>query len=142
MRGHSRSQLVGILAAIAVPVLLATGCSHNNHRTFGTTQRFVASDVPNLGKAVGTPILAIGDSVISPAMMLVDQVEHEQQYDPDHRYTTYAGTRTVARSTDMGAFKYFALPFSALIETVLLPVTLLADTFWVLWPEYWGDENA
>jgi len=138
MRAHPRSQFVGILATVAL--LVATGCSHNNHRTFGTTQRFVASDVPNLGKAVGTPFLAIGDSVISPAMMLVDHVEQEQQYVPEHVYTTYAGTRTVRRSDDMGAYKYFAMPFSAAIETVLLPATLVADAFWVLWPEYWGED--
>jgi hypothetical protein len=121
------------LPALALALLIGTtGCAYNNHRNFGATEKWVASDVNYVTKITGTLFLSLGDSIISPATMLWDQVFSNSQYDPAHKYFSYSGSRAIARS-DMGlGYQWMTMFPALLIETVWLVVTGPADMVTVL----------
>ena len=111
------------LAGLALVLLVVPACMYNGHRTMGATEKLVASDVNHVAKIGGTVFVSLGDSILAPVEMLSDQMSHDTQYDAEHKYFSYAGSRTIARS-DMGlGYQWMASFWSVLIETVYLPIT-------------------
>ncbi|MHC4845951.1 MAG: hypothetical protein ACYTCU_07295 [Planctomycetota bacterium] len=120
-----------LLLALAL-FIGTTGCAYNQHRNFGATEKWVGSDVDYVTKVTGTFFLSLGDSILSPVTMLCDQVARDPQYHPEHKYYSYSGSRTIARS-DMGLGYQWMTMFPALIiETVWFPITGLVDMVTVL----------
>ncbi len=120
--------------ALSVLVLLASaGCTYNGHRTFGATEKIVASDVNYVTKIAGTAFVSLGDAILAPAEMIADQYEHgTNQYHPDHKYLSYAGSRAITRS-DMGlGYQWMASIWSLVAETIYLPVTGSLDLLYIL----------
>jgi hypothetical protein len=122
-----------VTGALALALLLVTtGCVYNGHRNMGATEKWQASGVHTIPKAIGFPFVAIGDSIISPATALCDYWSYDEQYHPDHEYLTYAGSRTIGRS-DMGdGWQVVASVPSILFETLFLIVTGPIDLVTVL----------
>ena len=122
-----------ILAVLAFVLVVATSCRYNDHRTMGATQKLATSDVTPISKMVGTMVVGIGESFIAPIEATWDYTFNDRQYADDHEYLSYAGTRTLKRDQDqMGAYMYAAYPFTVLIETVWLIVTLPVDAVYEL----------
>ncbi len=132
------------LAALSIGALLLTGCVFNDHACFGATEKWTTSDIHTIPKIVGTPFVAIFDSIISPFTAFADQyeidwwfivpvgIDRDEVYDPDHRYLSYAGSRVIGRS-DMGlGYQWGASIFSILFETVWLIITGPIDLITVL----------
>ena len=138
MAQNHRPRFRPTLLLLSLALLIGTtGCAYNQHRNFGATEKFVASDVNYVTKVTGTFFLSIGDSLISPATMLWDQVFNRPQYDPAHKYFSYSGSRAIARS-DMGlGYQWMTMFPAMLIETVWLVVTGPADLVTVL---FFGDD--
>jgi hypothetical protein len=119
-------------------ILLVTGCYYNGHRNMGATEKWVMSDINYVPKIIGTPFIAIVDAIIGPATMLWDQVVYDPQYHPKHKYFSYAGSRTLARS-DMGlGYLMLASIPAIIIDTVWLILTGPIDLIWVLG---WGEDE-
>lgn len=110
----------------------ATGCVHNNHLVFGATEKWTASDVHIVPKTLGTLVVAPFDAVLAPWFMIVDQGFRSEQYDPDHKYFSYAGSRTVGRAGMGWGYEIIASVFSIPIDTIYLLVTGPIDLIWVL----------
>ncbi|RKY19652.1 MAG: hypothetical protein DRQ55_10190, partial [Planctomycetota bacterium] len=118
--------LVGVLA------LGVTGCVHNDHLVYGATEKWEASDQHMVPKAFGFIFPVVFDAILSPWFMMGEQIARDEQYHPDHRYISYAGSRTIARS-DMGqGYKFFASIFSLPIDTVYLLISGPVDLIWIL----------
>ena len=122
-----------ILGVLALVLVAATGCRYNDHRTMGATQKLGTSDVSPIPKMLGTMIVGIGESIIAPLEATWDYATNDEQYADDHEYLSYAGSRTLKRSQDdMGGYMYMVYPFTVLIETVWLIVTLPVDAVYEL----------
>ncbi len=132
------------LLNVALPLVLlcaTTSCVYNDHRNFGMTEKWVASDVNHVAKTFTTPILAIGDSIISPATMIWDVTRPGPPYDLRHRYLSYSGSRVIARS-DMGlGQQWLAMVPAFLIETAWLIITGPVDIVTVLATRPASDEE-
>lgn len=133
--GTSQTRSPRGAAALALVMFLglaSSGCLYNGHRTMGATEKIEASDVNFVTKIGGVFFVSLGDSIIAPAEMIVDQTFIEPPYHPEHRYLSYAGTRTVARS-DMGlGYQGMASVWSLVVETIYLPVTGTIDLVSIL----------
>ena len=128
-----------LAAGLGLALLVAPACKYNGHRTMGATEKLVASDVNHVAKIGGTFFVSLGDSILAPAEMLVDQVVYDPQYVPEHKYFSYAGSRTIARS-DMGhGYQWLAAFPTFLIDTVWLILTGPIDIVWVL---VWGPSET
>ncbi|HEX5010011.1 MAG TPA: hypothetical protein VFY71_06390 [Planctomycetota bacterium] len=119
------------LAALAVVAALLSGCLYNGHYSYGATEKFVHSDMNVLPKAIGVPIVAIVDGIISPFTAACD-VYDDQPYSPDHRYLSYAGCRVIGRSDMALGYQWEASVPAIVLETVWLIVTGPIDLFTVL----------
>jgi len=125
---------------VAVTLLAGTGCIYDQHRNMGATEKFEASGVHTIPKLVLFPFTAVTDSVISPATMLSDQIQFDdEQYDSRHHYYSYSGSRAIARSNMGAGWKMYATVPSVVIETVWLVVTGPVDLFTVLFA---GDKGT
>jgi hypothetical protein len=132
------------LAALSLGALLLTGCVYNDHASFGMTEKWCESDIHTIPKIVGTPFVAIGDSLISPFTAFADQyeidwwfiipvgIDRDEVYHPDHRYLSYAGSRVIGRSNMGLGYQWGASIPSILIETVWLLITGPIDLITVL----------
>lgn len=118
--------LVGILA------LSTTGCVYNDHLVFGATEKWVASDTHMIPKTLGTIVIAPFDAVFAPWFMIADQLVRDEQYSPNHKYISFSGSRTVARSGMAWGYHDIATIFALPIDIVYLPLTGLIDIVWVL----------
>ena len=125
-------------APLALGLLATTGCYFDGHRNMGATEKWVASDINDVPKAVATPLVAIVDSAISPATMLWDQVDYDPQYNPDHHYLSYAASRTIAHSHMSAGYQWLTLAPTLAFDTVWLVVTGPIDLGYVLVA---GDEE-
>jgi len=139
----SLPRLPAALRRCAAPLALgltlaATGCYYDGHRNMGATEKWVGSDVNMVPKVVGTPIVAIVDSAISPATMLWDQAAYDPEYSPEHHYLSYAASRTVARSHMGAGYQWLTLAPTLAFDTVWLIVTGPIDLGYVLVA---GDEQ-
>ena len=122
-------------AALSLGVLLVTtGCVYDNHACMGMTEKWTHSDVNYVTKIVGTPFIAIVDSVIAPFTGLCDQLD-PPPYSPDHEYLSYVGSRVVGRSTMGDGYKWMASVPSSVIETGWFIVTGPVDLFTVLFDD-------
>jgi hypothetical protein len=127
-----------LAAGLGLALLVAPACKYNGHRTMGATEKLVASDVNHVAKIGGTFFVSLGDSILAPAEMLVDQVVYDPQYVPEHKYFSYAGSRTIARS-DMGlGYQWMSSIWSVIIETLYLPITGTVDLVGIL---AFGDDE-
>lgn len=118
--------LVGVLLTSTV------GCSYNGHTNMGDTEKWVASGVNIVPKVILTIPIAIFDSIVSPFTAAGDQIFRSHQYHEDHKYLSYAGSRSIGRS-DMGlGYQIIVNIFSIPIETVWLLVTGPVDLITVL----------
>jgi hypothetical protein len=134
----ARTRLLASLV-LALLLLSPSGCLYNGHRNMGATERWVASDINFMPKIGGTFFIAIVDAIIGPGTMLVDQVFYNPQYHENHKYFSYAGSRTIARS-DMGhGYQWLAAFPTFLIDTVWLILTGPIDIVWVL---VWGPSET
>jgi hypothetical protein len=122
-----------LLAPLALGLILGSlGCAYNRHHNMGATERWVASDINFVPKIAGTFFIATFDAIIGPGTMLVDQVFRRPQYAEKHKYFSYAGSRTIARS-DMGhGYQWLAGFPTIIIDTVWLILTGPVDIAWVL----------
>ena len=128
--------LVGLL------LVGSSGCSYNHHTNIAATEKWVASDVNVVPKVLGGILTSIVDAVFSPFTASFDYIYYDPQYDPDHEYLSYAGSRTVGRSDMPDGYQWMASIFTIPIETVYLPLTGLIDLVYVLWFEdVPGDEG-
>ena len=118
--------LVGVLA------LGVTGCVHNDHLVFGATEKWVASDTHMIPKSFGVVFTSVFDAILAPWFMMGEQVFRDEQYHPDHKYISYSGSRTVARSDMAQGYQFVASVFSIPIDTVYLLLTGPIDLIWVL----------
>ncbi|MCB9898294.1 MAG: hypothetical protein H6825_09850 [Planctomycetes bacterium] len=123
---------VWLTAVVLVLGMTSSGCSFNNHLTFGATEKWVASDIHTIPKVGGTIFLSIFDSILSPWFMIGDEFRSER-YHPDHKYLTYAGSRAIGRSGMPLGYQFIASIFSIPIETAYLPITGLVDLVRVIW---------
>jgi hypothetical protein len=119
-------------------ILLVTGCYYNGHRNMGATEKWVGSDINYVPKIIGTIPISIVDAIIGPFTMLWDQLAYDPQYNPRHRYFSYAASRTVARSDMGGGYIILASIPTIIIDTVYLIITVPIDIIWVLG---WGDDE-
>jgi len=132
------------LAVLAIGALLFTGCVYDDHACFGATEKWCESDIPTIPKIIGTPFVAIGDSIISPFTAFADQfeirwwfiipvgIDRDEVYDPNHRYLSYAGSRVIGRSHMGLGYQWGASFFSIIFETVWLVITGPIDLITVL----------
>lgn len=118
--------LVGLLS------LTFTGCYYNGHRTFGATEKLAASEVTVIPKTIGVLFSSPVDSLLAPWIMIFDQLRYDPQYDPNHKYISYAGSRVIARSDMEWGYSAIATIFAVPIETVYLLLTGPIDLIWVL----------
>ena len=83
------------LAILSVGVLLftTTSCVYDNRMCMGMTEKWVHSDVNTVPKIIGTPFLAIFDSVIAPFTDIRDLAKD------DTKYLSYCGSREVGYGT-------------------------------------------
>ena len=120
------------LVVLGVLVLSTVGCTYNRHSNMGATEKWVHSDVHIVPKAFGLIFLPAIDAIISPFTASYDYLARDPQYHEDHKYLSYAGSRTVGRS-DMGfGYQVWASIFTIPIETVWLLLTGPIDLFNVL----------
>jgi hypothetical protein len=123
-----------LLVALALGLLLSTqACVYDHHQNMGATERWVASDISVIPKVAGTFFIALFDAIIGPFTMTADQLFRNPQYDPEHKYLSYAGSRTIARSNMGHGYQWLAGFPTIIIDTVWLIVTGPIDIFWVLW---------
>lgn len=128
----------------ALGLLLLTGCVYNDHASFGATEKWTTSDIHTVPKIVGTPFVAIFDSLVSPFTAFADQyeidwwfiipvgIDRDEVYHPDHRYLSYAGSRVIGRSPMGLGYQWACSIPSILIETVWLVITGPIDLITVL----------
>jgi hypothetical protein len=115
------------LALLSLGALLfTTGCVYDNHMCMGMTEKWVHSDVNTVPKIIGTPFLAIFDSLIAPATGVVDLARD------DTKYLSYCGSREVGYGTMGDGYKWITSLFSIPIETVWLIITGPVDLVTVL----------
>jgi hypothetical protein len=115
-------------------LLLTTSCVYDNHACMGMTEKWTHSDVNYVTKIIGTPIIAIVDSIIAPFTGLCDELD-PPSYVPDHEYLSYVGSRVIGRSTMGDGYKWISSVPSIVIETVWFPLTGLVDLFTVLFDD-------
>ena len=121
------------VAALALGLLLLTsGCVYNRHANMGATERWVASDINLMPKIGGTFLIGTFDAIIGPVTMLVDQIFRRPQYDENHKYLSYAGSRTISRSEMGDGYKWLAGFPTLVIDTAFLVLTGPVDIAWVL----------
>ena len=119
-------------------ILMVSGCYYNGHRNMGATEKWVGSEVNYVPKIIFTLPIAIVDAALGPFTMAWDQMAYDPQYRPRHRYFSYAGSRTIARS-DMGmAYQWLAGLPTIIIDTAFLIITGPIDLIWVLG---WGEDE-
>jgi hypothetical protein len=131
------TRLVAALRRFAAPLalgllLVTAGCFYNGHRNMGATEKWVGSDINYVPKIIGTPFIAIVDAIIGPATMAWDQIVYDPQYHPNHKYFSYAASRTIGRSGMGMGYSWLATIPSIIIDTVWFPLTGLIDLVWVL----------
>lgn len=128
-----------IVAPLALALtLMLTGCYFDGHRNMGATEKWVNSDINYVPKIIGTPIIATVDAVFGPFTMAWDQMAYDPQYNVKHKYFSYAGSRTIARSHMNMGYQWLAGLPTIVIDTVWLIVTGPIDLVWVLG---WGDDE-
>ena len=115
-------------------LLFTTGCVYDNHACMGMTEKWTHSDVNYITKIVGTPIIAIVDSVIAPVTGLCDELD-PPPYSPDHEYLSFVGSRVIGRSTMGDGYKWMSSIPSIVIECCWFPLTGLVDLFTVLFDD-------
>jgi len=128
--------------AVGVLVVGTVGCSYNRHTNMGTTEKWAMSDVHIVPKTLGLLILPPLDAVFSPFTMSGDLLFRDEQYDPAHKYLSYAGSRTIGRSPMGLGYQVLCSIFTIPIETVWLPVTGLIDLATVMIVGDDGTEGA
>ena len=135
MSGIAKQSLGWILVAVLLSGTVA--CRYNGHRNMGATEKWVASDVHIVPKAFGLIFVPLFDAIFSPFTASIDYIGNDEQYHPDHKYLSYAGSRTIGRS-DMGlGYQVWCSIFTIPIETVWLVLTGPIDLVNVLW---FGDD--
>jgi hypothetical protein len=123
-----------ILGWLTLGVLLlgTVGCTYQRHWNMGPTEKWVASDVHIVPKAVGLIFLPLFDSLSSPVTGGVDMFTPKGEFDKGRKYLSYAGSRTIGES-DMGlGYQIWCSIFTIPIETLFLPITGLFDLIYVL----------
>lgn len=113
----------------------SSSCAYNHHTNFGTTEKWVASEVNIVPKVLGSLLTSVVDSVFSPFTASFDALYYDEAYHPDHEYLSYSGSRAIGRSDMPGGYQAIASIFSIPIETAWLPLTGLIDLVYVLWIE-------
>ena len=123
------------LAALSVgALLLTTGCVYDNHACMGMTEKWTHSDVNYITKIIGTPVIAIVDSVIAPVTGLCDELD-PPVYSPDHHYLSFVGSRVIGRSTMGDGYKWESSIPSIVIESFWFLITGPVDLFTVLFSD-------
>ncbi len=139
MPGPFARRTLGWLA-VGVLLLGTVGCfSYEGHTNMGNTEKWVASDVPWVARALWVPPVSIWDAVWSPFTASIDYIFRDPQYHPDHEFLSYAGSRTIGRSDLADGWKIYVSLFPIVIETVWLPLTGFVDLVTVVG---FGDEGA
>jgi hypothetical protein len=134
-------QMKKCLGWVVVGVLFAgtVGCSYNGHTNMGDTEKWVASGVNVVPKTIGLVPITAFDSVVSPFTAAGDQIFRGHQYHMDHKYLSYAGSRSIGRSNMGFGYQVVASAISIPIETVWLVVTGPVDLVTVM---VWGDDGV
>ena len=100
-------------------ILMVSGCYYDGHRNMGATEKWVNSDINYVPKIIGTLPIAIVDAVIGPFTMLWDQIAYDPQYDPHHKYFSYAASLVRLGRIERG-IERLAVPGLAAAELVLV----------------------
>jgi hypothetical protein len=120
------------LLVLGVLLTSSVGCTYNGHTNMGDTEKWVASGVNVFPKTLIMIPIVIFDSVISPFTAAYDQLFRDPQYHEDHKYLSYAGSRSIGRSQMGLGYQIVGSIFSIPIETVWLLVTGPVDLITVL----------
>jgi hypothetical protein len=118
--------------ALGLLLLVSFGCkADDGHRNMGATVSVANSSLNYWTKPVGVLVVSVGDAVFSPLTMASDQMA-SKKYHKDHKWFSYAGSRTIARS-DMGLeYQAIASIPTIIIETILLPITGTIDVIYAM----------
>ena len=120
-------------------LLMSVGCSYNDHRVMGGTEKWVDSDVHSIPKIYCFPYIAAVDSVASPFSMLMDRIENDwdetSPYHEDYKYYSFASSREIARSSMGVGYKFVATLLSIQVDAAYFVfiagpidiVTILSD---------------
>lgn len=138
MSGRIAKQSLGWAVALVLITQLV-GCAYDHHTNMGDTEKWIASDVHIVPKCIGLLVLPAFDAVVSPFTMSGDLIFRDKQYDPRHKYLSYAGSRTIGRSHMGLGYQIWCSLFTIPIETVWLIVTGPVDLITVLG---WGDDGT
>lgn len=129
----SRGWAVFLLGGV---LLMSVGCSYNDHRVMGATEKWVASDIHTIPKAGGFLLLALGDAIVAPVSMWMDVDGNDwsatSPHHEDYKYFSYAASREIVRSDMGGAYQWVASLLSIPIETAYLVVTGPVDIVTIL----------
>ncbi len=131
MQMLTRSNRIGLLA-LGLALTLSVGCQYQGHRNFGATERFADSDINRPTKLIGTVPLALGDAIASPFTAWSDMDSDSGTYHEDHKYLSYAGSRSIARSDMSLEYQWIASLFAIPIETIYLIPTGIVDIVTIL----------